>query len=195
MKKLLFYILSLFVLMSVTTVCYAGDIPETLLGDNSAQVFFGEIKNVDEEIITVIQRQNIKGEFSKDSEITYNSFSFTASPKLGEIYLCGYVDENNPLYVWEVTSTETKSLQISNTDEMSKRMQQYLNEGRFEEKESERLAAASGSEAPSQVPTATDGTNTTNPTAKADNNYIFALIVVGVILVRVLFLLAARKKK
>lgn len=127
------------VLLCTVKPCLAGDIPEALLAQESSQVYFGEVKNVDNNSITVIQKQNIKGDFDSESEHTYATFAFTESPSIGTVYLCGYLDENNPLYIWEVTSLQLKTLVIKNTDDLSKRMQEYLNNGTFEEKESERL--------------------------------------------------------
>ncbi len=139
MKKIPICLFSIIVLLSATTVCYAGSVPEDLLISDSSYVYFGEIKNVDGDNITVIQKENIKGEFEENREITYPEFTFIDSPEIGETYLLGYFDENNPLYVWEVTSLTTKTLEIKTTDDMSKRMQEYLNNGKFKEKEAERL--------------------------------------------------------
>lgn len=139
MKKLLLCVLFIVLLVCIPTDCFAGDIPEALLEYDSSLVFFGEIKELNAESITVIQRQNIKGDFSEGRCLTYTEHMFTEFPSVGELYLCGYLDDNNPLYIWEVTSQETKNLQIANTDDMSLRMQEYLNAGKFEEKEEERL--------------------------------------------------------
>lgn len=139
MKKILTCLFSIIVLLSATTVCYAGSVPEDLLVSDSSCVYFGEIKNIDGDDITVIQKESIKGEFEENREITYPEFTFIDSPEIGETYLLGYFDKNNPLYVWEVTSLTTKTLEIKSTDDMSKRMQEYLNDGKFEEIEVERL--------------------------------------------------------
>lgn len=141
-KKIIFYGAIFFLLLSMMmpVTCLAGDIPESLLYDENCPVYFGEVKSVDGESITIIQVQNIKGDFAEDSVITYPRFTFTKDPKAGQIYLCGYFDENNPLYIWEVDCYDTGSLKISNTDDMSKRMQGYLNEGLFEEAEAKRTA-------------------------------------------------------
>ena len=120
-------------------VSYAGDVPETLLLKDYP-VYFGEVKSIDGDTITIIQIENIKGKFQKNCEITYTDYIFTDSPNIGQIYLCGYVDENNPLYIWEVDCYDTASLKIANTDNMSKRMQEYLNNGAFDEAEEKLMA-------------------------------------------------------
>ena len=120
-------------------VSYAGDVPETLLLKDYP-VYFGEVKSIEEDTITIIQIENIKGKFQKNSEITYTDYIFTDSPNIGQIYLCGYINENNPLYIWEVDCYDTATLKITNADNMSKRMQEYLNSGAFDEAE-EKLTA------------------------------------------------------
>ena len=146
-KTLLSFLMALFMMLSAAAVCHAGDIPEGLLDTDSAQVYFGEVSHVDGERITVIQRQNIKGEFTENSEHTYENYSAQTqgaqNPSAGETYLCGFLDEHNPLYIWEVSSLEPANSEIGGTaekSEMTKRMQGYLNEGIFAEKEQERLA-------------------------------------------------------
>lgn len=141
MRKWLLSAFCLGVLLCAGSVCHAGDVPETLLFYDSAQVYFGEVKDVDGGAITVIQRQNIKGEFTQDKEITYERFTYTEAPEIGVQYLCGFINEDNPLYVWEVTGYHAETLELKRTDGMSQSMQKYLNEGRFAEKEQERLAA------------------------------------------------------
>lgn len=204
MKKLLLCILSLVTFLSVSAVCFAGDIPETLLGDDESQVYFGEVKSVDGTNITVIQFQNIKGEFSEGSEISYTDFDFTPSPIVGEVYLCGYIDKNNPLYLWEVTSLDTKQLKLTSTIEMSKRMQEYLNDGKFEEKEEERLLKLAVNK---DAESTTEETKTTdvlvsnadrgepqNIDAQVNNNF-YIIIITGVILIGVVGILMFLWKK
>lgn len=139
MKKLRACVVCLLMGLALTGVCYAGDIPESLLYYDDAQTYFGEVKAVGEKSITVIQRQNIKGEFTQDDEITYKSFEFTESPEVGEWYLCGFLNDDNPLSVWKVTGFDPATLEIEPTQAFALTMQTYLNEGEFAKKEEERL--------------------------------------------------------
>ncbi len=140
-------------------VSYAGDIPETLLLKDYP-VYFGEVKSIDEDTITIIQIENIKGKFQENSEITYTDYIFTDSPNVGQIYLCGYIDENNPLYIWEVDCYDTATLKITNTDNMSKRMQEYLNSGAFDEAEEKLTAKQEQEETDTTMETIQDNDNT-----------------------------------
>lgn len=204
MKKLLLCILSLVAILSASTVCFAGDIPESLLGDDDSQVYFGEVKSVDGNNITVIQYQNIKGEFSEGCEIIYTDFDFTLSPKVGEVYLCGFIDENNPLYIWEVNSLDTKELKLTSTIDMSKRMQEYLNEGKFEEKEEERLLKIAENK---EVEKATEEATSTdvlvsnvdkgepqNVIAQVMDN-VLVRVITGVILIVIIGILLYKRRK
>ena len=192
MKKLLL-IVCVMILLSLT-VCYAGDIPESLLGGDKTQVYFGEVKDVRGKVITVIQRQNIKGEFSEDCELTFSEFVFTDSPRTGETYLCGYIDDNNPLYIWEVTSLDTKKLSILNTDNMSKRMQGYLNSGQFEEKEKERQAAINTNHEMDSSPKETVIPDRRGSNRKGPGYLILLLPLLGIILLGIFIFLKLRRK-
>ena len=133
--KRLIYLISLISILSVLSVpiaCLAGDVPEALQASATAQVYFGEVIAVEESSITTKQVAPIKGDFEEGAELVYTDFSFTIDPQVGEVYLCGYLDENNPLYLWEVTSYDPKTLKIKQTDNMSKRMETYLNAGDFD---------------------------------------------------------------
>ncbi len=200
-KKLLYIIVGMLIFLSISTVCYAGSIPEDLLYDDSTQVYFGKVKNVDGDSITVIQQKNIKGEFTKDRELTYKKFAFTNSPKVGTTYLCGYFDKNNPLYVWDVTSLDTKTLTIKNTDSMSKRMQEYLNDGKFEEKEKEKLTKTdtkddtelSTSESTTEI--IADNTDQTHNVSSTGTSYSIILFICGTVLIGLIFFLKTNRIK
>lgn len=161
MKKYLGAILVALIFILLPATALAGDIPEALLSMDSALLFFGEVKIVNETEITLIQKKNVKGEFTENAEITFPAdFVFTLEPVPGNVYLCGYLDENNPLYLWETDSQEPATLKIVNQDEMSQRLEKYLNDGTAAEAEAKRLAAASVSSETVPDATATSGNNT-----------------------------------
>ena len=123
---------------------------------------------------------------------------------MGDVYLCGYIDKNNPLYLWEVTSLDTKQLKLTSTIEMSKRMQEYLNDGKFEEKEEERLLKLAVNK---DAESTTEETKTTdvlvsnadrgepqNIDAQVNNNF-YIIIITGVILIGVVGILMFLWKK
>jgi hypothetical protein len=144
MKKFVFALI-IMVAFSTMTV-FAGDIPESILGDDKALLFFGKVVsyNSANESLVVLPTQKIKGDVSIDKEETYsNIICFGAfTPLEGETYLMGFYDENNPLYILEVTSTDVSTLKVKdNAGGMGPRFQEYLNNGDYEQAESNRLLA------------------------------------------------------
>lgn len=157
MKKYISIMFILIACLLMAVPAYAGSIPEDLLSEDFAQVYFGEIKSVtpngEDSTVTIVQKQNIKGEFTTDKEYVYNDIGFFASdtpePEVGKIYLCGYFDENNPVYIWETSSLDTKTLKILNKTGggMEERLEEYLNLGLFDEAEQKRLEKVGTKEA------------------------------------------------
>ncbi len=146
MRKLFAVIMGIIVLVYSSVVCYCGDIPEALLEMDSSMVYFGRVKNVNAESITVVQCKNIKGDFFEGRELTYyrkyglmKPVYGVDNPIEGEIYLCGYTDNNNPLHMWKVSGMEPESLVVESDNDMARRLMEYLNKGKFAEKEKERL--------------------------------------------------------
>lgn len=155
MKKYISITFILIACLLAAVPAYAGSIPEDLLGADYAQVYFGEIKSIvpngEDSTVTIVQKQNIKGEFTEGMEYVYDDVGFFsgATPEVGKTYLCGYFDENNPVYIWETSSLDTKTLKILNKTGggMEERMEEYLNSGLFDEAERKRLDKAGVKEA------------------------------------------------
>lgn len=145
MKKIISFISMIAIMLSMTMTALAGSIPEDLLQDKS-QIFFAEIvyTHLDKEKpdIEFSPVKKIKGDVKLGSkQIAYN-FNTVGDFKLkeGNVYLFTYFDENNPTDIFEVTSYDTSTLKLKNVEgDMWKRFEQYLNEGRYEEAEQERL--------------------------------------------------------
>ena len=74
MKKL-FLLLAVLTLLSVFPASLAGDVPESLLGDDNAKVFFGRVVECEERHIVVEQIKNIKGEFEEGALITHDRYN------------------------------------------------------------------------------------------------------------------------
>jgi len=128
---------------------FAGDVPESLLYDDKALLFWGEVisytKNdaSGKNTISVLPKQKIKGDVRIDEEQAYPYCEPIGAfmPVKGKLYLMSYYDENNPLYVYLTTSTDLKTLKIKGIygNAMMARFQEYLNAGEYEKKELERL--------------------------------------------------------
>lgn len=137
--------LTLVTLMSDTNT-YAGDIPESLLISDNAQLFLAEVTHYDTDTedadIELSAILKIKGDVQlgiKDSyESPYPMGSFPI--KVGNVYLVtAYDNEQTNLY--EITTYNTKTLKLVGvTGSMYERFEQYINDGRYEDAEIKRLS-------------------------------------------------------
>lgn len=138
MKKTVFII---FVMLLFTVPVIAGSIPEDLLHEDFALVFFGELVSVGEDNVEVKPSKKIKGDINCDTkQVFLDPYFIKCEPNIGKTYLFTYFDENNPVYIFKTTSTDTKTLEFEGIDKgsMFGRLQEYLNQGLFEEAESKR---------------------------------------------------------
>ena len=145
MKKLISLLCLTAIMLSMSITALAGSIPEDLLYEDFAQIFFAEVvyyhpnkENPDIEFSPV---KKIKGDVKLGTkQIAYN-FNTVGDfdIKEGNVYLFTYFDENNPTDIFEVTSYDTSTLKLKNVEgDMWMRFQKYLNNGDYEEAEQER---------------------------------------------------------
>ena len=143
MKKLLCVISLAVILLTMSVSVFAGSIPESLLSEDGAEVFIGRVEDVKfkEEIDTVdvIPTVKIKGEVEIGKKETYTRYDSVLMLEKGKEYLFGYIDENN-FYAYEIKSRDEKSIKLVDSDkyDMTKRLEDYLNEGAFAMAEQER---------------------------------------------------------
>ncbi len=158
MKRICFF---LFVLLVAFNLCaLAGNIPEALLYENDAQLFFGELVSYNDEAeisyVEVIPTKAVKGDIilkspcSIQNVIVYDETTL----KSGKTYLFAVFSSLNgsegrghrkgSIYVFETIGTDTKTLKIKghgNWDgDPVTRLERYLNNGDFEKAEKERLS-------------------------------------------------------
>lgn len=205
MKKFIYTLMLIVAIFICEITVSAGDIPEAILHDDSALLFFGEVLSYDKTYnnITVLPTQNIKGDVNIDMEQTYDNGILQGIEDYdlsnGEIYLMAYINNDNPLYVFRITNTDTKTLKIEGIAglNMWERMQEYLNDGMYEQKETERLLRTKGLNSTSEsisestltpAPITTD-TSTTDINEKDVTNYwlygsgVLAIVVVASVLI------------
>ena len=200
MKKIvsLIGVIATFLTMSVSV--FAGDIISTYLVKDDAQVFFGEVKDVTNNTVTIIQNKNVKGEFKQDSEYTYERKDFTTHKELeiGKIYLCTVIPTETYIHIriWEVTSTDTKTLEVIEDHTFAYDMQQALNKGSFEKAEEKRLAKIEQSTQPNTSSTSVIGgaDEPTDIVVKSNVN-VWLVVGIGALVLALVVLLVVRKKK
>ncbi len=147
MKKVISFICFTTILLSMTLTAFAGDIPEGLLSNDQAQVFFGEVVSYepDGEIpyVEVIPTKKIKGDVIVDGSCATWQYAETVGNfdvVSGEQYLFAWFDGNNPTNIFEVTSFDTSTLKLKNVSgDMWERFEDYLNDGKYEKAEQDRL--------------------------------------------------------
>ena len=146
MKKIISILSLVAIMLSMSITAFAGSIPEDLLYEDFAQIFFAEVvyyhpdkENPDIELSPV---KVVKGDVKTGVKLTYYNPNTVGDFKVkeGNVYLFTYFDENNPTDIFEVTSYDTSTLKLKNIEgDMWKRFEQYLNEGRYLGAEQERL--------------------------------------------------------
>ena len=126
--------------MILPLTAFAGDIPESLLYEEGAQIFFGEVLSYhpDKErtSIEVSPVAGIKGNVKEGSKQTYNNPNPIGGFKVrvGKVYLFTYYEGDNYIDFFEVTTYNTKTLKVRHVEgSMWDRFEQYLNEGKYGE--------------------------------------------------------------
>ncbi|MBO5408798.1 MAG: hypothetical protein J6A61_05340 [Clostridia bacterium] len=151
MKKLICLLSILVFMLSLSISVFAGDVPESLLSEDGAKVFIGRVDNVklkgnisfssqaEIDTVDVIPTVKIKGEVEIGKKETYTRYDSVLMLEKGKEYLFGYIDENN-FYAYEIKSRDEKSIKLVDSDkyDMTKRLEDYLNEGVFARAEQER---------------------------------------------------------
>lgn len=147
MKKIFCFIFMLTILISMSITAFAGSIPEDLLFEDGAQIFFGEVVSFEPDgdipYVEVIPTKKIKGDVIVDG----SCYSWQRANaignidiKVGNVYLFTYLDENNTTDIFEVTSYDTSTLELKNVEgDMWKRFEINLRKGRYEEAEQARI--------------------------------------------------------
>jgi hypothetical protein len=153
MKKIVAALITvLIVSLSTVCICYAGDIPEGFLSDDSSQLYFGKVTAVSSDTVTIIPLKNIKGDAVLNTPVTYKKGYMMGggNHQIGKTYLFGYT-AGNDLYCWVTDSTDPKTLKIKNASAMDLRLQKYLNNGDIAKAEEGRLKKAAA-ESPGPSP-------------------------------------------
>ena len=141
MKKILIAMLSSIMNLISSLTVFAGDIPESLLHSEDAEIFFGEViayhPNKENPTITVSPVAMIKGDKAKEGTQQHYYNPNTVGDfkiRLDNIYLFTYFDEANPTDIFDVTTFDTKTLKLKNVEgDMWKRFEKYLNDGEYGE--------------------------------------------------------------
>lgn len=150
-KKIHFSIIIIMLIVLSASICYAGSVPEDILGSDHARLYFGEILDYYEKTKTavVIPVKNIKGDIVISSKHSLPDCvpvgTKNSTPKKGEVCLIAHYDDVNPIYIFKTTSDNLPTLKIKNIEgmDMFERLQGYINDGSYTKAENERIAGLS----------------------------------------------------
>ncbi len=158
MKRIISLLGIIAIMLSMTVSVFAGDIPESLLIEDGAKLFIGKVDGV-----TTLEHQSMPYE---ENEVVYIDITPTYKYK-GEVeigvserhtehdfgnfipekdkeYLFAYIDENN-FYIYDIKSRDENSIKLvdSNKYDLTKRLEDYINEGAYARAEQERASLGS----------------------------------------------------
>ena len=138
MKKRIAVLVFVVMVISVSLTVLAGDIPESLLHSENAQIFFGEVLTYHSDEanpqIGVSVVAVIKGNIKEGTEQIYAKPNPMGdfNVQKGKVYLFAYYDEVNPTDIFEVTTYDTRTLKLKHVEgSMWERFENYLNEGKY----------------------------------------------------------------
>ena len=140
MKKFIAILTFLIIMLSSSISAFAGDIPESLLFSDEAQIFFGEVlayhPNKENPDIDVSPVAAIKGNVKEGTKQVYYHPNTMGDFKIqvGKVYLFTYYDDANYTNIFEVTTYNTKTLKLKHVEgAMWERFEKYLNDGEYGE--------------------------------------------------------------
>lgn len=146
MKKFIAMLIFVIIMISSSIIALAGDIPESLMYDENAQIFFGEVlayhPNKEIPSISVSPVVAIKGKVKEGTKQNYNHPNSMGDfyIKEGKVYLFTYYENTNYIDIFEVTTYDTRTLKLKHVEgSMWERFEKYINEGKYGEAKVEGL--------------------------------------------------------
>ncbi len=206
MKKLVSLLSVIVIIFAVSVSVFAGDVPESLMYEDSAKVFIGTVEDftfkseisfssqAGIDTVDVIPTEKIKGDVEIGVKETYTRCDSVLILEKGKEYLFGYFDENN-FYIYEIKSRDENKIKLVNSDkfDMTKRFEDYLNDGSFERAEQLRLAKMGQTETSSV--SVIGGADAPTDITVASPISLWAIVGVGALVLALVVLLLTRKKK
>ncbi len=208
MKKIVSLIGVIAILLTMSVSVFAGDVPESLIYEDTAKVFLGTVENhtrkdipsapyTEIDSIEVVPTEKIKGDVEIGVKQTFTRCYSTIEFKPGVEYLFGWFDNEN-VYIYEIESREGNQFKLVGSDgaNMTKRLEDGLNNGSYEKAEQERLAKIEQTAQPDSSSTSViGGSNETTDIVVKSNVNVWLFVGVGALVLALIVLLVVRKKK
>lgn len=208
MKKIVSLIGVIAILLTISVSVFAGDVPESLIYEDTAKVFLGTVENhsrkdipsapyTEIDSIEVVPTEKIKGDVEIGVKQTFTRCYSTIEFKPDVEYLFGWFDNEN-VYIYEIESREGNQFKLVGSDgaNMTKRLEGGLNNGSYEKAEQERLAKIEQSTQPDTSSTSVIGgaDEPTDIVVKSNVN-VWLIVGVGALVLALIVFLVVRKKR
>ena len=208
MKKLVSLLGVIAILLTMSVSVFAGDVPESLIYEDTAKVFLGTVENhsrkdipsapyTEIDSIEVVPTEKIKGDVEIGVKQTFTRCYSTIEFKPDVEYLFGWFDNEN-VYIYEIESREGNQFKLVGSDgaNMTKRLEDGLNNGLYEKAEQDRLAKIEQSTQPDTSSTSVIGgaDEPTDIVVKSNVN-VWLVVGIGALVLALVVLLVVRKKK
>ena len=138
MKKIIAMLTFVIIMISSSIIALAGDISESLMYDENAQIFFGEVlayhPNKEIPSISVSPVAAIKGKVKEGTKQNYNNPHSMGGFDIheGKVYLFTYYENTNYIDIFEVTTYDTRTLKLKHVEgSMWERFEKYINQGKY----------------------------------------------------------------
>lgn len=145
MRKILPVLTLLILLTALPLTAFAGDIPESLLYEDT-QIFLGEVlayhPNKETPSISVSPLAVARGDVPTGTQQHYTNPHAMGGFRVqeGKVYLFTYYNDSDSIDLFEVTTYNTKTLKLRHVEgSMWDRFEKYLNEGKYGEAKVEGL--------------------------------------------------------
>lgn len=209
MKKRVSLIGVIVILLTMSVSVFAGDVPESLIYEDTAKVFLGTVENhtrkdipsapyTEIDSIEVVPTEKIKGDVEIGVKQTFTRCYSTIEFKPDVEYLFGWFDNEN-VYIYEIESREGNQFKLVGSDgaNMTKRLEDGLNNGSYEKAEQEGLAKIEQTAQPDSSSTSVIGgaDEPTDIVVKSNVNvWLFVGVGALVLLLVIVFIIRKIKK-
>lgn len=205
MKKLTGIIFVLVMLCAFSISAFAGNIHDEIAYDDNYIMFIGEVidceknreepKHIEYKSVTVKVAERIKGDAIVGETIEQKgSLIMINKIKKGDYYLflANKNSVKNYFYIWGIEKKEGNHIELYNPEDVftARRMEEFINDGTYAKAEIERVAKLSDEEK-----SALGKNSVVEIERKPDTNYGFLVPVAAAVVISLVAVIIALKKK
>ncbi|MCX7841595.1 MAG: hypothetical protein N2489_00785 [Clostridia bacterium] len=138
-KDIIILALVCMALMGLSSIAYAGDIPESIMLGEQKSLLIGVLSEIDSNSCTVIPKTILMGEVDTNPLIIQRIeryYGTSVKPKVGDVIVIVLKYDNmiDDLWVFKATSDDYRTLKlVSEKYDMVQRYEKYINKGKYQE--------------------------------------------------------------